>query len=149
MYRKIIFVLLLILLKGCVGLSKKDCETMNWYQKGKSDAMNGDSLNTYSKHEKSCSKFGLKANMEDYSKGHEDGLELFCTYDSAYQFGLEGNEYYNTCIGKNEINFMKGYKRGSKEYELKQKERELEEKEQELKEREENLKEKEEKSGDD
>ncbi len=119
-------------LVACTSLSKRECATMNWEEKGRADGMEGESLSTFTKYQKECSKHHIMTDKRSYERGRSEGLMIFCTYDGGYDFGSKNGTYRNVCTKETEANFFKGYNIGKKEYELKAREAEIERREEEL-----------------
>ena len=64
-------------------------------------------------HNSRCEQYGVSLNENQYIKGYKTGIKKFCTYNSAYQFGLKAGKYKNTCLA-NKKDFLKGYHEGDK-----------------------------------
>lgn len=90
------------------------CRTMNWEDKGRSDAMSG--LAVQSEQLKSCSTHPISKAVERYSEGRTKGLKDFCTYEGGLNFGKIGGQYHETCPKALETAFLKGYSQGRLEY---------------------------------
>ena len=85
---------------------------MNWHEKGKVDGMQGKSWNAFSNYYKACSEHGVVADQEQYTKGRNEGLRLFCTYENGRQKGRQGLSYSGVCPKKWESRFLKGHSKG-------------------------------------
>src|SRR6266404_1769391 len=120
---------LLTAVLSCAILSKDQCETMNWFEKGKTDATEGQSPTRFESYRAACSKHSITADQDAYTKGFAIGLETFCTEDRGYSVGREGFNYQRTCPKDLEAAFLKGYYLGHREFEVKKKEEELIERE--------------------
>lgn len=105
---------------------------MDWYQRGKSDALSGKTAKAYAEDDKICRKNGITLHSETYIQGRADGLRKLCTEDGGERFGRDGGTYLKTCPPSLEAEFLKGYKIGQREFELAEKQKALEEKEQKL-----------------
>ncbi|HAG90231.1 MAG TPA: hypothetical protein DCL41_00065 [Bdellovibrionales bacterium] len=133
----LILVSLFFVISSCATLSKEECVTMDWEQRGKVDALEGKTSDVFVDYTKTCAKHGIQPAQEGYMKGRAEGLKHFCTYENGQQFGLKGNNYEGVCPMEMEPAFMRGYEIGRKEFLLKVKEQELKEREEELKRKEE------------
>ncbi|MCB9093235.1 MAG: DUF2799 domain-containing protein, partial [Halobacteriovoraceae bacterium] len=130
--KKLILIFFLFI-ASCTTLTKEDCQSMNWFEKGRSDAMNGKTIKAFSEYNKTCSQYNVTVDHEKYASGRVQGLTFFCTYENGQLFGRGGEAYLGICPQKLEPEFLKGYYIGKKEAELKKKEQELELREQDLK----------------
>ena len=81
------------------------------YEAGYNDAIKG---NKNSHAQSSCLKLSPKLSHKQYVKGWKNGLKIFCTYKSGYQWGLNRRAYNNTCSSKRRASFLKGYRAGDK-----------------------------------
>ncbi|MCB0363296.1 MAG: DUF2799 domain-containing protein [Bdellovibrionales bacterium] len=99
---------------------------MDWQEQGKEDALKGESSGVLAEYTKACNRHGIPLNQENYAKGRAEGLKLFCTYSSGHQYGRQGKSYSGVCPQEMELDFIKGYHIGKKEYEIEQAELELE-----------------------
>lgn len=143
------YLILIALLSNvaCVTLSENECHQMDWREKGKVDGFYGRSAQQFATYQEQCMKHGIAGDQKEYASGRKEGLKTFCTRESAYQHGLNGNSYHGVCPSDLEPVFLENYNRGYAEYEIKQKKRKLERKERELRDRERRISEKERSSG--
>lgn len=93
-------------------MSKEDCQEGNWHSQGRKDALRGFGSNQIGLHKKFCSDLNIKPDEQAYSKGYKEGLQLFCTYKSGYNFGLNGGIYHDSCPAELEKDFYQGYVTG-------------------------------------
>ena len=124
----------LFILSSCTILTKEECESIDWVQKGSKDALEGRTKDEFQDYQMACSENGVKISKRSYYKGFIQGLRKFCTYKSGYQFGLQDRYYRSTCPPKAGKKFLRGYNQGIKEAELQEREEELNRREQELQE---------------
>jgi len=129
---KYLLCLSVFFLASCATMSKEECQTANWIEKGKIDGFEGRSNQRFSAYHKDCMKHGIVPNLEEYEKGRQLGLKSFCTMKNGEEFGRTGKSYLGVCPDDLEPSFLKGYNLGKKQYEIDQKERELEVREAEL-----------------
>ena len=90
------------------------CKNINTYKKGRLDVSKGKTDKSFYEEVKHCSKYGVQLNEEQYKKGRTKELEILCTYDKGYKFGLKGKTYLNICPEKSAEAFLKGYRTGDK-----------------------------------
>lgn len=117
-YVQLLFCLILSgIIVGCASLEEQkriaECKARNSYNDGRSDAVNG-LKSRFHFYNNRCEQYGVSLNENLYIKGYKKGIKKFCTYESAYQFGLKAGKYKNTCT-TNKENFLKGYNEGDKE----------------------------------
>jgi len=98
---KPLFCLLLsVIIVGCASLEERkriaECRASSSYNDGLSDAMNG-LKSRFQFYNNRCEQYGVSLNENLYIKGYKKGIKKFCTYKSAYQFGLKAGKYKNTC----------------------------------------------------
>lgn len=87
----------LVYLSGCATLSQEDCVRGNWLDIGYNDGHNGETTSRINEHQKACSEYGIRIDMQKYSAGREQGLVEYCKLDNAFTTGLEGHEYQYVC----------------------------------------------------
>ncbi len=101
---------------SCSSLSKEECQTTNWLERGKSDALRGKVTPQDSKYQKDCSEHGITMEREKYLSGYDEGLKLYCTYQNGYKLGLDSGTEHLYCNQKS-IEFQKGNKLGIEVFE--------------------------------
>lgn len=84
-----IFILLAPLTTLAAGLKAKDCQFMNWEQKGKMDGLNGNKIDLLYSYTKTCDKAGAPFSADLYRKGREEGLYTYCSNRNAYDLGAQ------------------------------------------------------------
>jgi hypothetical protein len=100
------FILLVLLVfVSCSTLEKKECQDMDWLDKGLQDGSDGES--NLDQYQKECSKHGVEVSKEKYETGLTEGLRKFCTYDNGYEFGKNGKSHFNDCPFNSD--FKKGH----------------------------------------
>ena len=110
---KIIF--FLILIASCTTWTPKKCRENSWPVQGFEDAQRGlVAKEQIAQYQKAC---GADFKEEEkYQAEYNKALEKFCTFDYGMTFGENGNNYHNTCVDKQEHEFLKGYLAGLKIY---------------------------------
>ena len=102
---------------GCIttGTVKRDyCNGIDTYREGRLDALDGKTVESFSKKARMCAEYGVTLNQSGYDKGRVAGLKAFCTYEKGYEFGLKARSYRNICPRNKMEPFLKGYKDGDK-----------------------------------
>jgi hypothetical protein len=104
--------LLALLLSGCASISKEECLAGNWEQLGFKDASNGHESSRIGSHIEECGKVGVQIDKNLYTKGYQDGLKVFCTYDRGLQLGKNDGYYREICPAELAGDFRRGYNLG-------------------------------------
>ena len=105
-----------ILLAACTThLSKQECQTTNWYQRGRQAAATGHMPNQLTHSARSCERFGI-AVQKRYHRGWLAGTKQFCTTDNAYKLGQAGEDYAAICSGTQAKRFVKAWRRGLRSF---------------------------------
>lgn len=90
---KKIFPFLLLYLTACTSALKKQCEETNWFEHGKSIALQGKRLNEDS-FVNQCAKEKVSANSAQLDLGFKAGMSQYCLPETVYQTGRKG-EFFN------------------------------------------------------
>lgn len=112
---------LLLLLSGCATLDESECRSADWRTIGLEDGGKGLPLTTVGRHRKSCAEFGVKPDLEAYSRGHADGVVSFCTPRNGFIQGKAGRSHYDVCPASLRDEFLAGYEDGQELYALERK----------------------------
>ncbi|MFT6633549.1 MAG: hypothetical protein ACJAS4_003520 [Bacteriovoracaceae bacterium] len=115
----ILIYIAIFIANGCSTLSKNECENRNWFNLGKSDAMNGEVEPKTAEYRRDCSEYGLQIKSMDYLKGFENGLKKYCTYNNGLNRGEDGEESHALCEEESP-KYKKGYLTGLREFKKKQ-----------------------------
>lgn len=134
-----LFIFVFFTLLGCSTLSKQQCQSMDWQERGRVDGSDGKPSSTVSTYGESCEEHGIQIDGTRYEQGRRQGLKVFCDYESGRAYGAEGKKYLSVCPEELEGNFLRGYRLGLKEYELAKREQELRDQEAKIREREANI----------
>jgi hypothetical protein len=118
--------LCLLITAGCSSLSKEECQSTNWINLGKSDAMKGKTSPQHTSYQKDCSEHGFTIDEKKYLTGYDQGLELYCNYQNGYNLGKRGYGSHLYCE-KTSGEFKKGLKVGRAEFKLIEKKKERKE----------------------
>ncbi len=119
---KISSIVLMTFLTSCATMNKEECLSANWFEIGKKDSSQGRSTSRMLEHGEACQEYGVQPNAELYNKGHQEGLNIFCTPENGLQVGRRGAHYsHGFCPSHLETGFLKKYSIGIKvhSYEMK------------------------------
>lgn len=108
---KYLLLITALALSACNTLSRKECENMNWNEKGRTAALNGDtSVEALAYYGKECGeKWGLRPDDTKFRAGWMDGAKTYCTKESAATVGSKGGIYKGICSAESEGEFLKAY----------------------------------------
>jgi Protein of unknown function (DUF2799) len=105
------------MLYGCATLSRDQCLQADWHELGYRDGSMGSPRSLFQKHYDACLEHGVQAERDVYFAGRQEGLAVYCTYDSGFSQGRSGNRYQHVCPAELESEFSAGYARGHEIYE--------------------------------
>ncbi len=109
-----------VLLAGCTTMSKDQCLAGAWGEKGYQDGVSGYRTSRFDDHAQACAKFGVEANPSAYLSAREDGLRTYCTWESGFRQGRQGNSYGGVCAPAEERDFLPAYEDGRRIYVVEQ-----------------------------
>lgn len=98
---------------GCSSWSKDKCQSTNWDSLGYSEGSQG-RANSSGVYASRCEKHGVKVNFEDYLKGYNRGLAVYCSYDSGYRHASQATPVYSMCSAIPK--YQQGYTKGRKDF---------------------------------
>ena len=101
--------LAIALMSGCASMSKSECLSADWLQRGVQDGSSGALASTLTQHDKACAKVGITPDQALYLQGHAQGLISYCTPEKGLLEGRQNNEYLDVCPQKLEANFLASY----------------------------------------
>lgn len=104
-------------LLGCAAMNESECRVGDWYGTGLRDGQWG-AQSRIADYAESCQKLGITPNLNEYTRGRDQGLRTYCTPDSGYRAGRAGNSYGNVCPSDLQAGFLSGYERGYARYRL-------------------------------
>lgn len=114
------------ILTGCAsGLSKEECEVVNWQSIGYEDGLKGLPQDRVGKHRKDCAEHGVALNLSAYRTGWREGVATYCRPGNGYRLGRDGVDYYGVCPPHLEDAFIDAYGSGRRLYNLEQEVRRL------------------------
>ena len=106
----------LALLAGCTTMTKDQCLAGAWGEKGYQDGLSGYRTSRMDDHAQACAKYGVEANPTPYLSAREDGLRTYCTWESGFRQGRQGNSYGGVCSPAEEAGFLPAYEDGRRIY---------------------------------
>lgn len=98
-------------------MSKEECLTANWLDRGYRDGREGYPLSRLQDHYKACQEVGVVPEERAYRKGHSEGIYEYCRPERALIEGREGRMYRNACPAQLEREFLHYYRAGKRVYE--------------------------------
>lgn len=101
-------------LQGCATLNESECSEANWQDIGFNDGANGERTQQLSRHQKACGKHGIAVDVDSYNTGRNKGLRIFCTANTGYKEGIDGEEYFDVCPKPLASEFKAAYIKGLK-----------------------------------
>lgn len=107
---------LVLTVQGCATLSKSECRKADWQIIGLEDGSAGRPVSYISRHRKACAEHGVKPNLEQYQRGHADGIGLFCTPRKAFELGNAGRSHQDVCPVELRDAFRAAYADGQEVY---------------------------------
>ncbi len=100
------------LIGGCASMSRLDCLTVDWFDKGYEDGLRGSTMERYGRYADDCTKHGIAPNRQEYERGRNQGLSLYCTSNKGYRVGRAGRTYTHVCPPGSEPDFLHGFYAG-------------------------------------
>jgi len=101
---------------GCATMSESECINADWREVGRNDGLEGKRQTQLARHYDACIKYGITPNRDEYMAGREAGLNVYCTQDSGYWEGRNGDGYERVCPASSEPAFLTGYRAGQSVY---------------------------------
>lgn len=108
------------LLAGCTTMTKEQCLAGAWGEKGYQDGLSGYQPSRLDDHAQACAKYGAAPNPSAYLSAREDGLRTYCTWESGFHQGRQGNSYGGVCSPAEERDFLPAYEDGRRIYVVEQ-----------------------------
>lgn len=110
----------LALAGGCAVISENECQAGLWYERGIEDGARGRSQATVYQIAQKCHEYGVRTDTEAWLRGHEAGIEQFCTPENGFVVGRRGHNYEGVCTGPTADLFLANYERGLAVYQAEQ-----------------------------
>lgn len=109
-----------VLLAGCTTMTREQCLAGAWGEKGYQDGVSGYRTSRLDDHVQACAKYGAAPNPTAYLSAREDGLRTYCTWESGFRQGRQGNSYGGVCAPAEEREFLPAYEDGRRIYVVEQ-----------------------------
>ena len=113
-----IYLVSLLLLGGCAGMSGDECVMSDWRTVGYEDGLRGFTGDQIGNYRKACAKHGVAPDFEAYQAGRNEGLREYCTPSRGFSVGSHGGRYYGVCSAHYEAEFLDAYNAGHQLYTL-------------------------------
>ncbi|WP_413290123.1 DUF2799 domain-containing protein [Bdellovibrio sp. HCB337] len=115
--KKFLFAIVAFNLVACASyFKKKECESVNWFEHGKSVALRGEWLNS-DKLVGECRKVEADIQESQLDLGFKNGMQRYCTADNSYQTGKKGDVFSRDLCEGPEINsLLNNYRKGITDY---------------------------------
>ena len=97
---------------GCAVISEQECQAGLWYERGIQDGARGRSQAHVYQLAQKCHEYGVRADTEAWMRGHEEGVEQYCTPENGFVQGRNGRSYEGVCTGPTADLFMANYQQG-------------------------------------
>ena len=107
-------------MNGCAVISEEECQAGLWYERGIQDGSRGRSQAHVYQLAQKCHEYGLRADTEAWMRGHEEGVEQFCTPENGFIQGRRGRNYEGVCTGPTADLFLANYQQGLAVYRAEQ-----------------------------
>ncbi|GAB2524342.1 DUF2799 domain-containing protein [Microbulbifer agarilyticus] len=105
---------------GCAVISESECQAGLWYERGLEDGARGRSQGTVYKIAQKCHEYGVRTDTAAWMRGHEEGVERYCTPENGFVVGRRGRDYEGVCTGPTADLFLANYERGLAVYQAEQ-----------------------------
>lgn len=105
---------------GCAVISEDECQAGLWYERGIEDGSRGHSQATVYKIAQKCHEYGVRVDTSAWMRGHEEGVEQYCTPENGFIQGRNGRDYAGVCTGPTADLFMANYQQGLAVYQAEQ-----------------------------
>ncbi|MBS3797849.1 MULTISPECIES: DUF2799 domain-containing protein [unclassified Pseudoalteromonas] len=92
-----LIIMMLALLSGCSSISQQQCERGDWFDIGFGHGQQGRTLANGKNIIYDCLEYGVRPTLEDYKRGHQEGLKDYCEPENAFTQGLNGRDYNPIC----------------------------------------------------
>ncbi|MFD1218270.1 DUF2799 domain-containing protein [Microbulbifer celer] len=110
----------LVFANGCAVISEDECQAGLWYERGIEDGARGRSQATVYEIAQKCHEYGVRVDTSDWMRGHEEGVEQYCTPENGFIQGRNGRDYEGVCTGPTADLFMSHYQQGLVVYQAEQ-----------------------------
>lgn len=124
--KRLTVLLLPVVFAGCAVISEEECRAGLWYERGLQDGARGRSQALVYDIAQTCQReYGVRVDSDAWLRGHEEGVEQFCTPENGYRYGRQGRSYSGVCTGPTADLFVDYYQRGLADYRVEREYRRL------------------------
>lgn len=109
------FLILLLVLSGCSGLSKSDCNELDMVDTGHFDVNQGYDETHYQHWAEKCQKHKITLDKDLYMQGRKRAYFELCNFENGYMDGQSKRIGTMYCPPKLKIKYDKGFAQGSGE----------------------------------
>ncbi len=103
-------------MSACSSSFKKNCDSTNWYERGKKIAESGDFLDS-DNYVKRCEAAGVNISYQQLDRGFKFMREKKCQPDLGQQLGQAGKTYdFPLCENYNAVTMKNAYNKGLRKY---------------------------------
>lgn len=103
----------LLMNSGCSTIAKtKPCQNLDWYEIGRQDGVNGESLKILADHRRACDGAEIPPDEDLYVNGRNAGLVEYCSPQGGLEAGKAGKVYELVCPDHLQAEFMPAYEVG-------------------------------------
>lgn len=108
--------LLLTLLSACATMNKEECQLADWQAVGYKHGSQGQGAATFNEYQADCADHNIKADYSAFKRGHQEGLDHYCVYETGLRTGSAGSNYNGNCPSRRYPSFADGYHEGLSRY---------------------------------
>lgn len=101
---------------ACSSMNKDECSFADWQAVGYEHGAKGESATVFKEYQEDCAKHAVKADFAAFKRGHQIGLEDYCTYEQGKSLGEAGEAFNNLCPSRSYPKFDEGYNYGLTQY---------------------------------
>lgn len=102
----------IVMIGGCATMTPEECAVADWELLGERDGRSGQPPEYFARRAGDCAEAGYEADQAAWRRGWDRGIADFCTPDTGFRKGLEGNGYDHVCPGYLEDRFLDGFETG-------------------------------------
>ncbi|MBS1971666.1 MAG: DUF2799 domain-containing protein [Bdellovibrionales bacterium] len=115
--KRVLMAMVALNLVACASYFKrKECESTNWFEHGKSVALRGEWLNS-DQLVNECRKVDADIQESQLDQGFKNGMQRYCTPDNSYKTGKDGDLFSrDLCEGPEISVLLQSYRRGVTDY---------------------------------
>jgi len=106
----------LVFVSGCASMSKSECVSADWFQRGLADGQSGQSPAYLESHREACAEVNVRPDAARWQAGWQQGVVLYCTPNAAWSAGVSNQPYRGVCAGLDEGTFLRYHRAGQLVY---------------------------------